>query len=81
MKKYKVLYFFAAVPTRATWRNIPEDAILLSGVVLMSEPPVRPIVSSTGSPCYALAGFLHKILSPLAGRSESFVNSAHFIQL
>jgi hypothetical protein len=29
-----------------------------------------------------LAGFLHKILSPLAGRSESFVkNSGHFIQL
>jgi hypothetical protein len=44
--------------------------------------PLRPIVSSIGSPCYALAGFLHKILSPLAGRSESFVkNSGHFIQL
>jgi hypothetical protein len=29
-----------------------------------------------------LAGFLHKILSPLAGRSESFVkNTGHFIQL
>jgi hypothetical protein len=29
-----------------------------------------------------LAGFLHKILSPLADRSESFVkNSGHFIQL
>jgi hypothetical protein len=33
--------------------------------------PPRPIVSSIGSPCYALAGFLHKILSPLAGKSES----------
>jgi hypothetical protein len=44
--------------------------------------PLRPIVSSIGSPCYALAGFLHKILSPLAGKSESFVkNSAHFVQL
>jgi hypothetical protein len=29
-----------------------------------------------------VAGFLHKILSPLAGKSESFVkNSGHFIQL
>jgi hypothetical protein len=44
--------------------------------------PLRPIVSSIGSPCYALAGFLHKILSPLAGKSESFVKySGHFIQL
>jgi hypothetical protein len=44
--------------------------------------PLRPIVSSIGSPCYALAGYLHKILSPLAGKSESFVrNSGHFIQL
>jgi hypothetical protein len=39
-------------------------------------------VSSTGSSCYALAGFLHKILSPLAGKYESFIkNSGHFIQL
>jgi hypothetical protein len=39
-------------------------------------------VSSIGSPCYALAGFIHKILSPLAGKSESFVkNSGHFVQL
>jgi hypothetical protein len=44
--------------------------------------PLRPIVSSIGSLCYALAGFLHKILSPFAGKSESFVkNSGHFIQL
>jgi hypothetical protein len=43
--------------------------------------PLRPIVSSIGSPCYALSGFLHKILSPIAGKSESFVkNSDHFIQ-
>jgi hypothetical protein len=35
-----------------------------------------------GSPCYALAGFLHNILCPLAGKSESFVkNSGHFLQL
>jgi hypothetical protein len=33
-------------------------------------------------PCYALAGFLHKILSPLARKSESFVkNSRYFVQL
>jgi hypothetical protein len=44
--------------------------------------PLRPTVSSVGSPCYGLAGFLHKILSPHAGKSESFVkNSGHFVQL
>jgi hypothetical protein len=43
---------------------------------------LRPIVSPTGSPYYALAGFIQKILSPLAVRSESFIkNSAYFIQL
>jgi hypothetical protein len=44
--------------------------------------PLRPIVSSIGSPCYALAGFLHKILSPFARKSESFVKiSGNFVQL
>jgi hypothetical protein len=43
---------------------------------------LRSIVSPIGSPCYGLGGFLHKIVSPLAGKSESFVkNSGHFIQL
>jgi hypothetical protein len=43
---------------------------------------LKPIVSSICSPCYALAGFLHRILSPLAGNSESFVkNSAYFVHL
>jgi hypothetical protein len=44
--------------------------------------PLRPIVSSVGSPCHALAGIPRKMLSPLSGKSESFVkNSGHFIQL
>jgi hypothetical protein len=44
--------------------------------------PLRPIVSSIGSPCYALGGFLQQIQSPLAGKSESFLkNSFHFVQL
>jgi hypothetical protein len=39
-------------------------------------------VSSVGSPCYALAGFLRKMLSPLAGKSETFIkNLGHFVQL
>jgi hypothetical protein len=43
--------------------------------------PLRPIVSSIESPCYALAEFLHKILSPLAGNTSSFMkNSEKFIK-
>jgi hypothetical protein len=45
-----------------------------------SEWDVR-LVSSTDSPCYALAQFLHKIPSLLAGNTGSFVkNSEHFIK-
>jgi hypothetical protein len=39
-------------------------------------------VSSIGSLCYALSGFLHRILRPLAAKSEFFVkNSGQFVQL
>jgi hypothetical protein len=44
--------------------------------------PLRPTVSSIGSPCYSLAGFLLKILNPLVGKPQSFVkNPGHFIKL
>jgi hypothetical protein len=48
--------------------------------------PLRPRVNSIGSLCYAMAGFLHKILvfstSPLAGNSESFIkNLGNLVQL
>jgi hypothetical protein len=36
-----------------------------------SDIPLRPIVSSVGSPCCALTGFLHKMLSPLDGKSAT----------
>ncbi|PNF20026.1 hypothetical protein B7P43_G05944 [Cryptotermes secundus] len=39
----------------------------------------NPTVSSTDSPCYAIAYFLHRILSPLAGNIDSSAkNSIHF---
>jgi hypothetical protein len=42
----------------------------------------EPAESIMASSCYALASFLHKILSPHAGKSEPFVtNSGHFLQL
>jgi hypothetical protein len=56
----------------------------LYGLPKIHKPDIslRPMVSSVGLTCCALAGFLHKILSPLAGRSEFFIkNSGHFIQL
>jgi hypothetical protein len=47
-----------------------------------SDIPLRSVVSSIGSPVYVLARFLRKILSPLAGKSKSFVNnSGYFLQL
>jgi hypothetical protein len=42
----------------------------LHGLTKIYRPdiPLRTIVNSIGSSCYALAGFLHKILSTLAGK-------------
>jgi hypothetical protein len=34
-----------------------------------------------GCPCYALAEFLHKILSSLAGSMDTMKNSEHFIEV
>jgi hypothetical protein len=43
------------------------------------ELSLRPTVSSVGSLCYVLAGFL---MGRLVGKSESFVKtSGHFVQL
>jgi hypothetical protein len=45
-----------------------------------SDIPLRPIVCSICTPCYVLAGFLHKILSHLAGKLEPFIkNSGQFL--
>lgn len=44
------------------------------------DTPLRPIVSSIGSPTYRLAKELAQILSPLTGNTESFVkNSTEFV--
>jgi hypothetical protein len=76
----------AALPTGLKHKLTPYHSkpLHLYGLPKIHKPgiPLRPIVSSIGSPCYALAGFLHKILSPLVGQSRSFVkNSGHFIEL
>ena len=43
--------------------------------------PLRPIVSAIGSPCYRLAKMLARILSPLAGKTSSFIrNSTDFVK-
>ena len=42
--------------------------------------PLRPIVSNRGSACHPLCRFLVEIISPLTGKSSSYVkNSAHFV--
>ena len=43
--------------------------------------PLRPIVSNRGSTCHSLSHFLVEIISPLTGKSSSYVkNSAHFVE-
>ena len=43
--------------------------------------PLRPIVSNRGSAYHPLSGFLVEIISPLAGKSSSYVkNSAYFVE-
>ena len=43
--------------------------------------PLRPIVCTIGSPTYALAKELARVLSPLTGQSPSYIkNSAHFVE-
>ena len=43
--------------------------------------PLRPIVSAIGSPTYQLAKQLCRILSPIVGKSNSYIrNSSHFVE-
>ncbi|KAM7306815.1 uncharacterized protein ISCGN_010474 [Ixodes scapularis] len=44
--------------------------------------PLRPIVDFTTSPVRALSNHLHRLLSPLTGKTDTYVqNSGHFIEL
>lgn len=47
----------------------------------MTDILLRPIVSTIGSPTYALAKHLAKVIAPLAGQTSSFIkNSTDFTQ-
>ena len=47
----------------------------------MDDIPLSPIVSNRGSACHPLSCFLVEIISPLTGKSSSYVkNSAHFVE-
>jgi hypothetical protein len=70
------------IDLNVNWFHTIVNVAHLYGLPKVHKPdiPLRPIVSSIGSPCYALVGFLCKILCPLAGKSESFVkNLSHFV--
>ena len=44
--------------------------------------PLRPIVSAIGSPTYSLGKFVTTIISPLVGKTPSYVkNSKHFAEM
>jgi hypothetical protein len=81
LTKYK-----AVLPAEVKRKLIPQHRkpphLYFLPKVHTPDMPLRLIVSSIGSPCFALTGFLNNILSPLAGRSDSFVkNYGHFIKL
>jgi hypothetical protein len=81
LSKYKTSFPFELKRKLTPYYSKPPH---LYGLLKIHNPeiPLRPIVNSIGSPCYALAGFLSKILILLADETESFVkNSQHFIQL
>ncbi len=43
--------------------------------------PLRPIVSAINSPTHPLAKFLVKIISPVTGKTNSYIkNSTHFME-
>ena len=43
--------------------------------------PLRPVVSNRGSACHSLSCFFVEIISPLTGKSSSYVkNLAHFVE-
>ena len=64
---------------RATYSATPQ----LYGLPKIHKPevPLRPIVSSIDSPTYNLAKFLTRIVSPLAGKTPTFVkDSGDFVE-
>jgi hypothetical protein len=76
----------SVLPTDMKWKLTPYHSKPphLYGLPKIHKPdiPLRPVVSSIGSPCYAVAGFLHHILTLLTGNMFSLVrNSKHFRQL
>ena len=47
-----------------------------------ADVPLRPIVACIGAPSYGLSKFVATLISPLAGRTDSFVkNSTHFVEI
>ena len=47
-----------------------------------TQVPMRPIVSCIGSPTYNLAKYITTLISPLTGRTPSYIkNSQHFVKI
>ncbi|XP_076655132.1 uncharacterized protein LOC143360299 [Halictus rubicundus] len=74
----------AKLPDHVHKTIIPKEskAPRLYGLPKIHKPdiPLRPIVSTIGSPTYKLAKYLTNILKPLTGSTPSYIkNSSHFI--
>ncbi|KAG0432166.1 hypothetical protein HPB47_021110 [Ixodes persulcatus] len=63
-------------------RNGSTPAFYRLPKILKPSVPLRPIVDFTTSPLRALSNYLHRLLSPLTGKTNTNVhNSGHFIEL
>ena len=70
IKYRQLIQYCSKLPLIYGLPNIHKDGI-----------PLRPIVSNRGSACHPLIRFLVEIISPLTGKSSSYVkNSAHFVK-
>jgi hypothetical protein len=84
MKLWKLLTkHITALPAAVKHKLTPyQSKPHLYGLTQTCHPPLRPVVSSIDSLCYTVADFLHKILIPLGGNTDSFMkNPKHFIKL
>jgi hypothetical protein len=78
LTKHKTVLLFALKRKLTPYHSKPPH---LYGLPKVHKPdiPLRPIVSSIDSPCYALSEFLHKILTPLVDNTDSFVKNTELL--
>ena len=78
LQKQELIPKALADSLKPTASNIPKFYGLPK--IHKSDVPLRPIVSSIGSPTYKLAKYINTLITPLAGLTPSYVkDSKHFV--